>query len=102
MQNFGYLCSRILQQYKLMNQNLIEKVCNLKIVRLIQSAPTPRWIIFSIDLFIMAMVSLLIFVFPPGYFGANPAMRQIGYCLILVMFAGMDLDRKSTRLNSSH
>ena len=91
MQNFGYLCSRILQQYKLMNQNLIEKVCNLKIVRLIQSAPTPRWIIFSIDLFIMAMVSLLIFVFPPGYFGANPAMRQIGYCLILVMFAGMDL-----------
>ena len=74
-----------------MNQNLIEKVCNLKIVRLIQSAPTPRWIIFSIDLFIMAMVSLLIFVFPPGYFGANPAMRQIGYCLILVMFAGMDL-----------
>lgn len=42
MQNFGYLCSRILQQYKLMNQNLIEKVCNLKIVRLIQSAPTPR------------------------------------------------------------
>lgn len=37
------------------------------------------------------MVSLLIFVFPPGYFGANPAMRQIGYCLILVMFAGMDL-----------
>lgn len=65
MQNFGYLCSRILQQHKLMNQNLIEKVCNLKIVRLIQSAPTPRWIIFSIDLFIMAMVSLLIFVFPP-------------------------------------
>lgn len=74
-----------------MNRNILEKISDTRIVKMLQSAPTPRWVIFSIDMIIMALVALLIFVFPPGYFGANPALRQIAYALILGSFAIMNL-----------
>ncbi len=74
-----------------MNYSILEKISDTRLVKLLQAAPTPRWVIFSIDMLIIALVSLLIFVFPPGYFGANPALRQIGYCLLLGSFAIMNL-----------
>lgn len=58
---------------------------------MLQSAPTPRWIIFTIDTLIIAVVASLVFVFPPEYFGASTAMRQIAYVLLIATYAGCNL-----------
>lgn len=60
-------------------------------LRAMQATPTPRWIIFTIDLAIIAFVASLVFVFPPSFFGANPATQQYSYFLIIVMYAAWNL-----------
>lgn len=54
---------------------------------MVQSGPTPRWIIFSIDTCIIALVALLVFVFPSEYFGDSHAVRQLSYLLIVAVYA---------------
>lgn len=56
-------------------------------VRNFQSVPTPRWIIFTIDTAIIAIVALLVFVFPTEYFGASSSSRQLSYGLIIIAYA---------------
>lgn len=74
-----------------MTDKIIERISSLRVIRMLQSAPTPRWIIFTIDTLIIAVVASLVFVFPPEYFGASTAMRQIAYVLLVATYAGCNL-----------
>lgn len=74
-----------------MTHKIIERISSLRVIRMLQSAPTPRWIIFSIDTLIIAMVASLVFVFPPEYFGASTGMRQIAYVLLVATYAFCNL-----------
>ena len=76
---------------KTRTHKMVRRLADLKIYKALQAAPTPRWVIFGIDMAIVALVSLLIFVFPQSFFGVNPATPVFSYLLILVMYALMNL-----------
>lgn len=69
-----------------MTRKILEHLYNLPIMRALQNGPTPRWIIFSIDTFIVALVTLLVFVFPAEYVGNSFGMRQVSYGLIVLSY----------------
>lgn len=56
-------------------------------MHILRNAPTPRWIIFSIDTAVIALVALLVFAFPQEFFGGSHGMRQLSYVLIVGIYA---------------
>ncbi len=74
-----------------MTRKLLELISSWRLVQLVQKAPTPRWVIFTIDTAIIALVALLVFVFPVEYFGGSTGMRQFSYCLVVLMYAVMNI-----------
>lgn len=70
-----------------MTRRIIEQISTLRAFKLFQKGPTPRWIIFSIDTAIIALVASLLFIFPPEYFAGSPALRQLCYVLVVLIYA---------------
>lgn len=74
-----------------LNKNFLRKISKLRIYKVLQETPTPKWVIFAIDMTIVSMVSLLIFVLPSSAFGVYPATQQSSYCVLIFMYALMNL-----------
>lgn len=72
-----------------MKRNILLKITELRLFKLLQEAPAPRWVIFALDMLIVAMVSLMVFLFQP--FAVQSSIQLYSYCLFVGMYAVMNL-----------
>ncbi len=72
-----------------MTRNILQRIAQLRLFKVLQKAPAPRWVIFALDMFIVAVVSLLVFLFQP--LGVSSSSQVYAYCLFLGMYALMNL-----------
>lgn len=70
-----------------MNTRLLKVIYRNKIVQIAHITPTPRWITFIVDLCIVAVSALVVFLFPMELTAQSLNLQQIGYCLIIFVYA---------------
>lgn len=73
------------------NRNFLRRLANSRMYKLLEDAPAPRWVILSIDMLIVALAGLMVFILPPVYFDVSPVMQGYSYCLLVFMYACMNL-----------
>lgn len=72
-----------------MKRNFLQIISELKLFKLLQEAPAPRWVIFALDMLIVAFVSLMVFQLQP--LGVDKSSQLYSYGLFLGMYAIMNL-----------
>ncbi|MCM1005185.1 MAG: polysaccharide biosynthesis protein [Prevotella sp.] len=72
-----------------MKHLLLHKLSNNRLFKALQDAPAPRWIIFALDMLIVAMVALMLILFQPvEYYHST---QLYAYILCLGMYGIMNL-----------
>lgn len=72
-----------------MKEHILNKLIHWSFFKSLQEAPAPRWIIFAIDMFIVAMASLSVFVMPQLAGGFRDNLYT--YAIFIGMYAIMNL-----------
>lgn len=72
-----------------MKRNFLQTISESRLFKLLQEAPAPRWVIFALDMLIVAFVSLMVFLLQP--LGVDKFYLLYSYCLFVGMYAIMNL-----------
>lgn len=72
-----------------MKEHILNKLIHWSFFKSLQEAPAPRWIIFAIDMFIVAMASLSVFVMPQLAGGFRDNLYT--YAIFIGMYTIMNL-----------
>ena len=72
-----------------MKKDILRIISESRQFKLLQEAPTPRWVIFALDMLIVALASLM--VLPYNLFGVSGSSGLYVYSLFLGVYAIMNL-----------
>ncbi len=74
-----------------MNNKLLARLANTRLIQVLHDSPAPRWVTFSVDFLIVVFVSLLLFQFRTSDFAPQMAARPLAYMIFVGVYALVNL-----------